>query len=83
MRVKGLKMKKLWHPEHFCVTFRYKKKNKTKQTNKLKYKLRRERLTKINEKGAVTTHASIYVTFCFAFVFTPTQKRNVKDYLLE
>ena len=81
MRVKVLKMKKLWHPEHFCVTLRYKKKKK--QTNKLKYKLRRERLTKINEKGAVTTHASIYVTFCFAFVFTPTQKRNVKDYLLE
>ena len=51
--------------------------------NKLKYKLRRKRLTKINEKGTVTTHASIYATFYFGFIFTLTQIRNVKDYMLE
>ena len=54
--------------------------------NKLKHKLRRKRLTKINkinEKGTVTTHASIYATFYFGFIFTLTQKRNVKDYMLE
>ena len=51
--------------------------------NKLNYKLRRKGLTKINEKGAVTTDASIYATFYFDFVFTLTQKRNVKNYLLE
>ena len=52
--------------------------------NKLKHKLRKKRLTKINkinEKG--TTHASIYATFYFGFIFTLTQKRNVKDYMLE
>ena len=59
------------------------KKTKTKKINKLNYKLRRNRLTKINEKGAVTTDASIYATFYFDFVFTLTQKRNVKNYLLE
>ena len=31
MGVKGLTLKKLWHPRHFCVTFMYKK---TKQKNK-------------------------------------------------
>ena len=51
--------------------------------NKLKHKFRRKRLTKINEKGTVTTHASIYATFYFGFIFTLTQKRNVKDYMLE
>ena len=48
-----LTLKKLWHPKHFCVTFMYPKKQ-TKKMNKLNYKLRRKRLTKINEKGAVT-----------------------------
>ena len=51
--------------------------------NKLNYKLRRKGLTKINEKGAVTTDALIYATFYFDFVFTLTQKRSVKNYLFE
>ena len=77
-----LTLKKLWHPKHFCVTFMYPKKQ-TKKMNKLNYKLRRKRLTKINEKGAVTKDASIYATFYFDFVFTLTQKRSVKNYLFE
>ena len=35
------------------------------------------------QKGAVTTHASIYATFYFGFVFTLTKKGSAKDYFLE
>ena len=34
--VKGLTLKKLWHPRHFCVTFMYKKtKQKTNEQTKI------------------------------------------------
>ena len=64
------------------MTFMYKK-TKQKTNEQTKIQAQKKEVDKNKRERYSYYAASIYATFYFGFIFTLTQKRNVKDYMLE